>query len=69
MRGTRFFAGPIDGVFGIFVARGAVDVTAGGKTVRLKQGEGTDIARQGDAPGPVKMWGPPKIAKAMALVT
>ena len=69
VRGTRFFAGPIDGIFGVFVARGAVDVTAGGSTVRLKQGEGTDIARPGAAPGPVKMWGQPKIAKAMALVT
>lgn len=68
VRGTRFFAGPIDGIFGIFVARGAVDVSGGGSTVRLNTGEGTDIARSGDPPGPVKMWGQPKIAKAMALV-
>ncbi|MGE0240713.1 MAG: FecR domain-containing protein [Parvibaculaceae bacterium] len=68
VRGTRFFAGPIDGIFGVFVARGAVDVTGGGTTVRLSQGEGTDIARPGAAPGPVKSWGAPKIAKAMALV-
>jgi ferric-dicitrate binding protein FerR (iron transport regulator) len=68
VRGTRFFAGPIDGIFGVFVARGAVDVTAGNRTVRLKTGEGTDIARPGDEPGPVKKWGKPKIGKAMALV-
>ncbi|WP_119274547.1 FecR family protein [Taklimakanibacter deserti] len=68
VRGTRFFAGPIDGIFGVFVARGAVDVTAGGSTVRLSLGEGTDIARAGAPPGPVKKWGAPKIAKAMALV-
>lgn len=68
VRGTRFFAGPIDGIFGVFVARGAVDVTAGNRTVRLKAGEGTDIARAGDEPGPVKKWGKPKIDKAMALV-
>ncbi|CAN5252435.1 FecR domain-containing protein [soil metagenome] len=68
VRGTRFFAGPIDGIFGVFVARGLVDVTAGGTTVQLKAGEGTDIAKPGDPPGPVKKWGPPKIAKAMALV-
>lgn len=68
VRGTRFFAGPIDGIFGVFVARGAVDVTGGGRTVRLATGEGTDIARPGAPPGPVKTWGKPKIAKAMALV-
>lgn len=68
VRGTRFFAGPIDGIFGVFVARGAVDVSGGGSTARLNTGEGTDIARSGDPPGPVKMWGQPKIAKAMALV-
>jgi ferric-dicitrate binding protein FerR (iron transport regulator) len=68
VRGTRLFAGPIDGIFGVFVARGAVDVTAGGSTVRLSAGEGTDIVNAGGPPGPVKMWGAPKIAKAMALV-
>jgi ferric-dicitrate binding protein FerR (iron transport regulator) len=68
VRGTRIFAGPIDGVFGVFVARGSVDVTAGNRTVRLAAGEGTDIARAGDPPGPVRTWGRPKIAKAMALV-
>jgi ferric-dicitrate binding protein FerR (iron transport regulator) len=68
VRGTRLFAGPIDGIFGVFVARGAVDVTAGGSTVRLGAGEGTDIAQAGGPPGPVRKWGAPKIAKAMALV-
>lgn len=68
VRGTRFFAGPIEGIFGVFVERGAVDVTAGNRTVRLRTGEGTDIARPGDEPGPVKKWGKPKIDKAMALV-
>lgn len=68
VRGTRFFAGPVDGIFAVFVARGAVDVTAGGSTVRLDTGQGTDIAEAGSPPGPVKTWGAPKIAKAMALV-
>jgi hypothetical protein len=68
VRGTRYFAGPIDGIFGVFVERGSVNVTAGGRTVRLRAGDGTDIRRPGDPPGPVKRWGRPKIAKAMALV-
>lgn len=69
VRGTRFFAGPIEGIFGVFVSRGVVDVTAGDQTVRLRTGEGTDIAHPGDAPGSVKKWGKPKIDKAMALVS
>jgi hypothetical protein len=68
VRGTRIFAGPIEGIFGVFVDRGSVDVTAGGQTVKLAAGEGTDIASAGSAPGPIKKWGKPKIAKAMALV-
>ncbi len=68
VRGTRYFAGPIDGIFGVFVERGSVSVTAGGRTVRLRAGDGTDIRRPGDPPGPVRRWGRPKIAKAMALV-
>jgi hypothetical protein len=69
VRGTRFFAGRIEGIFGVFVVRGLVDVTAGGRTARLRAGEGTDIAKRGGPPGPVKKWGEPKIAKAMALVS
>jgi len=68
VRGTRFFAGDIDGTFGVFVVRGSVDVTAANVTVHLSRGEGTDIAHPGDPPGPVKKWGKPKIEKAMARV-
>jgi ferric-dicitrate binding protein FerR (iron transport regulator) len=68
VRGTEFFAGPINGVFGVFVKRGTLDVTAAGTTVRLRKGEGTDIATAGDPPGPVKKWGKAKINKAFALV-
>ncbi len=68
VRGTRFFAGDLERAFSVFVERGAVNVTAAGVTVRLRRGEGTDIARPGAAPGPVKKWGKPKIGKAMALV-
>ena len=40
IRGTRVFAGPSNGVFGVFVDRGSVDVTAAGKTVTLAAGSG-----------------------------
>jgi ferric-dicitrate binding protein FerR (iron transport regulator) len=68
VRGTVFFAGPINGVFGVFVKSGSLNVTAAGKTVRLRNGEGTDIPEVGDPPGPVKKWGKAKIDKAFALV-
>lgn len=69
VRGTSFFAGVIDGVFGVFVQRGVVEVTAAGKSVELHAGDGTDIAKPGDPPGPVKQWRQPRIDKAMALVS
>ncbi|MBL8562731.1 MAG: FecR domain-containing protein [Gemmobacter sp.] len=68
VRGTRFFAGPSKGVYGIFVARGAVEVQAGGETRRLGPGEGVDIAAPGAAPGPVAQWKAPRIAAAFASV-
>lgn len=68
VRGTRFFAGTIDDEFSVFVDRGSVNVTAGGKTVRLNRGQGTDIKRRGDPPEPANTWGQPKIRKAFALV-
>jgi ferric-dicitrate binding protein FerR (iron transport regulator) len=68
VRGTRFFAGQLGEAFSVFVEEGAVDVTAAGQTVRLSEGEGTDIANPGDPPGEVRRWGQPKIDRAMALV-
>jgi len=68
VRGTTFFAGQLDDAFSVFVVKGSVDVVAGGEEVRLRSGEGIDIAAPGGKPGPVKKWGKPKISKAMALV-
>ena len=68
VRGTKFFAGQLDNGFSVFVARGAVSVSAAGTEVILRAGDGTDIAFVGAPPGPVKKWGAPKIARAFALV-
>lgn len=68
VRGTRFFAGPSKGVYGVFVARGAVEVQAGGEVRRLGPGEGVDIASPGAAPSPVAQWKAPRIAAAFASV-
>ncbi|WP_049768194.1 FecR family protein [Methylocella silvestris] len=56
VRGTRFFAGPSNGTFGVFVERGIVDFTAGGVTLRLTAGEGTDVKRPGDKPSAMRRW-------------
>jgi hypothetical protein len=69
IRGTRVFAGPSNGVFGVFVARGSVDVTAAGKTVTLARGFGTNIAKPGDPPTDPAAWKPPRIKAALASVS
>ncbi|NJM29360.1 MAG: FecR domain-containing protein [Rhizobiales bacterium] len=67
VRGTKFYAGRLGPAFSVFVESGSVRVRGGGKSVVLRRGEGTDIAKRGDAPGPVKKWGPPKIKKFKGL--
>jgi len=67
VRGTRFFAGTMDGVNAIFVARGAVEVRGAGGTARVAEGEGVDMQPDG-RPGPVRAWGAPRIARALAMV-
>ena len=68
VRGTRFFAGPSNGVFAVFVARGAVAVSAGGVTRALGPGDGVNLPGGGAAPSDVVPWGAPRIAAAFALV-
>jgi ferric-dicitrate binding protein FerR (iron transport regulator) len=69
VRGTVFFAGPSRGVFGVFVERGSVAVSAAGKQVILREGEGTDIARPGAPPSNASNWGAPRIHDAMLSVS
>jgi hypothetical protein len=60
VRGTMFFAGPSNDVFGVFVARGLVAVTGGGRTV---------ILRPGDAPSEPRRWSPGRITAALRSVS
>jgi ferric-dicitrate binding protein FerR (iron transport regulator) len=69
VRGTKFFAGMLEGKFGVFVERGKVDVTAARRTVLLGSGEGTDIARHGAPPTAPKVWGAPRIKLALDSVS
>jgi hypothetical protein len=68
VRGTMFFAGPSNDVFGVFVARGVVAVTGGGRTVVLRPGLGTNIAQPGDAPTEPRRWSPGRIKAALRSV-
>lgn len=70
VRGTRFFAGPSNGVFAVFVARGSVEVSSriGGSTRILGPGDGVDISRAGGRPGKVVRWGQARIDAAFASV-
>lgn len=68
VRGTEFFAGPIDGTYGVFVYHGEVEVATSTGSVTLKDGEGTTLTKSSIAPTPPKVWGAPKIARAEKLV-
>lgn len=68
VRGTRFFAGPIDGQPAVFVFRGEVAVEAGGGRVLLREGEGTDLRSPAAPPGPASRWSRARIDRASALV-
>jgi ferric-dicitrate binding protein FerR (iron transport regulator) len=69
VRGTRFFAGPSNGVFGVFVERGSVSVAAAGTQVIVRAGQGTNIAQPGAAPTPPAPWGAERIRTALESVT
>ena len=68
VRGTRFFAGPSNNVFGVFVEEGTVTVSGGGRRVTLRPGEGTDIGNPGAPPTPPRRWGQARVSSAFASV-
>jgi hypothetical protein len=68
VRGTRFFAGPSNGVFGVFVERGEVLVVGVNTAVTVTGGYGTDIPSVGAEPTAPHLWGAARIASAMASV-
>jgi hypothetical protein len=68
VRGTQFFAGPSNGVFGVFVQNGTLEVSAAGKTVTLSAGQGTNLQTPGASPTAPVNWGQPRIDAAYASV-
>jgi hypothetical protein len=68
VRGTRFFAGPSNGVFGVFVERGAVMVIGVQTAVWVMSGFGTNITHVGAEPNDPVLWGAARIKNALASV-
>src|ERR1700678_594390 len=71
IRGTEFFAGPIDDqALGVFLIEGAVTGSnAAGQRTLTRRGQGPNIAAPGAAPGPVTLWPPAKVDRALAAVS
>ena len=68
VRGTQFFAGPSNGVFGVFVKEGTLEVSAAGSTVTLTSGQGTNLQAPGAPPTTPVNWGQARIDAAYASV-
>lgn len=68
VRGTKFFAGRSDGVFGVFVSNGVVSLSGGGRTVEIKPGEGSGIREPGAQPSTPSVWAPDRVKAALRRV-
>lgn len=68
VRGTRFFAGPSDNAFAVFVARGSVEISGGGVSRTLNAGQGADLRGKDVAPGPAEDWQEARIKAALDWV-
>jgi hypothetical protein len=68
VRGTRFFAGPSNNVFGVFLYSGEALVVGQNTFVKLLPEFGTDIATPGDEPTPPHRWAEARIKAAEASV-
>jgi hypothetical protein len=71
VRGTEFWAGPIDNLaLGVLLIEGVVRVSnVAGERVLAQPGQGTNIATAGATPGPVTVWPQDKVNRALASVT
>jgi hypothetical protein len=70
IRGTDFWGGPIDGVFGVVLFEGAVSVTNAGATADLiNPGEGVNLATAASPPAAVTLWALDRVARAVDTVT
>jgi hypothetical protein len=68
VRGTRFFAGPSNNVFGVFLYSGELLVVGRNTAFQLQPAFGTDIAAPGEEPTPPHRWAEARIRAAAASV-
>ena len=69
VRGTDFWAGPVDGISGVVLFEGAVTVSGAGSQVTLdRPGQGTNVTAAGQPPGTVTTWPQDKVDRALAQV-
>lgn len=70
VRGTRFWGGPLDAPLSVLLIEGRVVVSSAAGSVELgTPGEGTSVARPGEAPRPPSFWGEERINRAFATVS
>lgn len=70
IRGTDFWAGPIEGAFGVVLLEGVVEVSNDGGSIILDEpGEGTLILGPDIAPGPPSLWPDERRARALATTS
>jgi hypothetical protein len=68
VRGTRFFAGPSNNMFGVFLYSGELLVVGRNTAVQLQPAFGTDIAAPGEEPTPPHRWAEARVRAAEASV-
>jgi ferric-dicitrate binding protein FerR (iron transport regulator) len=68
-RGTKFFAGPSEGAFGVYVDHGVVVVRTRAGVVQLGEGLGTRITDINAPPTAAKAWSRAAVASALASVS
>ncbi|MCP5113624.1 MAG: FecR domain-containing protein [bacterium] len=70
VRGTDFWAGPIDDRYGVLLLEGAVTVTNDAGTATLDEpGQGVNLDSRDLPPDPVTTWPVEKAARALGAVT
>ncbi len=68
IRGTDFFAGPIDGALDVMVISGRVEVSNSAGRVLLEPKEGTVVGDASTAPSTPILWGAAKVQRAFSMV-
>lgn len=68
LRGTAVWGGDLD-QYGVLVLDGKVSVQTKRGSTMLNKGEGVDLANINAAPAGRKVWGQPKVDRAVATVT